>query len=241
MMNASRPSVFALPGTGRRWGASTTRAGRPRHACRPGSPSPAMPRWCSADPPPRAPDHGRRAGRTPRAAGTRRSGVLCRTVMFLQGSDRRRDVHLFPRQHHKTPSSSPPSRVLSCWRDGHRSDANARHPRYEETYPATGGPVPISGPSAPPHPVTPPPGSCVRLGEEVMPGLATVALDYRTTKTITGGCIWSRSTAHSAHDVFSRYYFVAYTNRVKSVTQPQWAARCRCIEFRQRSSTVLRK
>lgn len=74
-----------------------------------------------------------------------------------------------------------------------------------------------------------------------MPGLATVALNYRTTNKITGGCIWSRSTAHSVRDVFSRYYFAEYANRVKSVTQPKSETRCRCIEFRQRSSTVTRK
>ncbi|CAG7633837.1 hypothetical protein E143388_07541 [Rhodococcus opacus] len=34
----------------------------------------------------------------------------------------------------------------------------------------------ISGPSTPPHPATPPPGSCERQGQGVIPGLATVAL-----------------------------------------------------------------
>ena len=57
---------------------------------------------------------------------------------------------------------------------GHRSGIERRHPRYDETYPA-GGRVPISGPSMPPGPVTPPPGSCVRLGASVMPDRATTA------------------------------------------------------------------
>lgn len=84
-------------------------------------------------------------------------------------------------------SSSPfRGRPLCLGSAGRRSGIDARHPRYKATYPSSVGRIPISGPSTPPRPATPPPGSCVRQGQRVIPGLATVALLRRTVNNVTG-------------------------------------------------------
>jgi hypothetical protein len=58
------------------------------------------------------------------------------------------------------------------------------HVRTRPTH--QGGRVPISGPSMPPDPVTPPPGSWTRLGALVMPNLATTTPRSGATKKVTG-------------------------------------------------------